>query len=307
MRTIGVDVGGTKVAVATLEGTALGPPTTEPTELSGTAALLDQFVRMIEAAAPADAVGLGLPSAVDAATGAVRTSANIPLQDVPVRDELERRLGMPVFVANDAQVAGLSEAHDDQLRVSAQSLILFTIGTGVGGAIVLGGEIFLGATGAAAHLGHQLIAADLSGGTPRHSDHAPQPGTLESLASGRALDALARERGHPDGRALVAAAGTGDPDAAAAMNLFGARLGIGIANAINTFDPDEIVIGGGVSAAGELLLEPATRTANAFTVAGIGTRTTIRIARDGQNAGVRGAALLAARGLTRARSRGARS
>ncbi len=299
MRTIGVDVGGTKVAVATLDGTVLGPPATEPTERTSGDALLAQLERMIAAAAPADAVGLGLPSAVDAATGSVRTSANVPLQHVPVRDELSRRLGMPVFVANDAQVAGLSEAHDEQLQVCAQSLILLTVGTGVGGAIILGGEIFLGASGAAGHLGHQLIAADLSSGAPPHSDRPPQPGTLESLASGRALDRLARERGLADGRALVAAATAGDEQAAAAIALFGSRLGIGIANAINSFDPDEVVIGGGVSAAGELLLAPATRTARAFTVAGIGTRTTIRIARHGQDAGVRGAALLAARGLQR--------
>lgn len=299
MRTIGVDVGGTKVAVATLDGTVLGPPSTEPTELSDGDALLAQLERMIAAAAPADAVGLGLPSAVDAATGSVRTSANVPLQNVPVRDELSRRLRMPVFVANDAQVAGLSEAHDEQLEVCAQSLILLTIGTGVGGAIILGGEIFLGASGAAGHLGHQLIAADLSAGAPAHSDRPPQPGTLESLASGRALDRLAREHGLADGRALVAAATAGEERAGAAIELFGARLGIGIANAINSFDPAEVVIGGGVSAAGPLLLEPATRTAREFTVAGIGTRTTIRIARHGQDAGVRGAALLAARGMQR--------
>lgn len=308
MRTIGVDVGGTKVAVAALEDTTLGTPVTEPTEVRDAAALLDQLVHMIERLDPAHtaaAVGVGLPSAVDAETGTARASANVPLQDVPVRDELERRLGLPVFVANDAQVAGLSEAHDERLAVSADSLILLTIGTGVGGAIIIGGEIFLGATGAAGHLGHQLIAADLSGGVPTRSEHPPQPGTLESFAAGRSLDALAREHGHADGRALVAATRAGDAAAGRAMTLFGSRLGLGIANAINVFDPDEVVVGGGVSAAGDLLLEPATRTARAFTVAGIGTRTTIRLARDGQNAGVRGAALLAARGLRRAPSAGA--
>lgn len=296
--TIGVDVGGTKVAVATLDGAALSASTHEPTELRSTEALLDQLTRVIQASGPADAVGLGLPSAVDAATGTVRDSVNIPLTNVPIRDELTQRLGMPVVVANDAQVAGLSEAYDDNLQLTANSLILLTIGTGVGGAIILGGEIYLGATGAAGHLGHQLIAAQFENGTPVSSEEPPQPGTLESLAAGRALDALARERGYDGGRAVVAAAEQGAAEAVEALRILGNRIGLGIANAINVFDPDEVVIGGGVSAAGELLLAPARETAQQFTLSGLGTRTTIRMARHGQDAGVRGAALLAARSFT---------
>lgn len=298
-RTIGVDVGGTKVAVATLDGATLGPVATEPTELSDTGALLAQLARMISdqrAAGPVDAVGLGLPSAIDVETGTVRDSVNIPLSNVRVRDELSALLdGLPVAVANDAQVAGLSEAWDDTLTLTSRSLVLLTVGTGVGGAIVLDGEIYYGAGGAAGHMGHQLIAADLSTGAPVHTDGWPQPGTLESLAAGRALDALAAEQGLEDGRALMAAAAAGEAAALAAVDRFGTRLGLGIANLINIFDPAEVVIGGGVSAAGELLLAPASRTARAFTLSGLGTRTTIRLARHGQDAGVRGAALLAAR------------
>lgn len=295
LTTIGVDVGGTKVAVATLNGTALSTSTHEPTELSNTEALLQQLTRVIQAAGPADAVGLGLPSAIDAATGTVRDSVNIPLTNVPIRDELQQRLGMPVVVANDAQVAGLSEAYDENLQLTANSLILLTIGTGVGGAIILGGEIYLGATGAAGHLGHQLIATVFRDGVPEHRDSPPQPGTLESLAAGRALDGLARERGYPDGRAVVAGAREGHDAALEALTILGTRIGLGIANAINIFDPEEVVIGGGVSAAADLLLTPAQRTAKQFTLSGLGTQTTIRLARHGQDAGVRGAALLAAR------------
>jgi len=293
--TIGVDVGGTKVAVATLTGAALSASSHEPTELSSTEALLAQLTRLIQAAGPADAVGLGLPSAIDAATGTVRDSVNIPLTNVPVRDELQQRLGLPVVVANDAQVAGLSEAYDEQLQLTANSLILLTIGTGVGGAIILGGEIYLGATGAAGHLGHQLIAAAFHDGVPEHRDDPPQPGTLEALAAGRVLDALAIERGYADGPAVVAGAQRGDAAALEAVTILGTRIGLGVANAINVFDPEEVVIGGGVSAAGELLLAPVQQTAARFTLSGLGIRTTIRLARHGQDAGVRGAALLAAR------------
>ncbi|HWI74298.1 MAG TPA: ROK family protein [Baekduia sp.] len=292
-RFIGVDVGGTKVSVAVLEGTTLTEPTLRPTVLDSSEGLVDQLSELITAAGPADAVGIGVPSVVDFATGTARHSVNVPLRDVPLRRLLTERLGLPVFVDNDATVAALAEAHDDELHQIAQTLVLFTIGTGVGGGIVIGGRIYRGATGGAAELGHQLIGADLSAGAPPHSDAAPQPGSLERLAAGRALDALGRERGFPDGPAVVLAARGGDASALDAVHILGERLGVGIANAINVFDPEQVVIGGGVSAAGELLLEPARAVARRFVLPGVGTRTEIRLARYGPRAGVRGAALLA--------------
>ncbi|MEI2701588.1 MAG: ROK family protein [Baekduia sp.] len=294
--TIGVDVGGTKVAVARLDGTTLSEPVTEPTVLTSTEELLAQLTRMITSLGPADAVGIGLPSAVDHETGTVRDSVNIPLADVAIRDLLSERLGgVPVAVANDAQLAGLGEAWDDDLHLVSDSLIMFTVGTGVGGAIVLGGEIYHGAGGGAGHFGHQLVAVDMSRDDPPHTPGYPQPGTLESIAAGRELDELARAIGLEDGRALVAAAKAGEPGAADAIERLGRRLGLGIANAINMFDPREIVIGGGVSAAGNMLLEPAARIGRRFAAPGLGTRTTIRLARHGTYAGARGAALLARR------------
>jgi glucokinase len=292
-RFIGVDVGGTKVSVAVLEGTTLSEPTLRPTVLDSSDGLVDQLAELITTAGPADAVGIGVPSVVDFATGTARHSVNVPLQDVPLRRLLTERLGLPVFVDNDATVAALAEAHDDDLNQIAQTLVLFTIGTGVGGGIVIGGRIYRGATGGAAELGHQLIGAHLGEGAPPHSDEAPQPGSLERLAAGRALDALGRDRGFPDGPAVVLAARDGDASALEAVHILGERLGVGIANAINVFDPEQVVIGGGVSAAGELLLEPARAVARRFVLPGVGTRTEIRLARYGPRAGVRGAALLA--------------
>ena len=292
-RFIGVDVGGTKVSVAVLEGTTLSEPTLRPTVVSDSLALIDQLAALIEEAGPADAVGIGVPSVIDFATGTARHSVNVPLRDVPLRRILTERLRLPVYVDNDATVAALAEAHDDDLKPVAQSLVLFTIGTGVGGGIVLGGRIFRGATGGAGELGHQLIGADLTAGGPPFSDDAPQPGSLEKLAAGRALDALGRARGFPDGPAVVTAARAGEAAALEAIHILGERLGVGIANAINVFDPEQVVIGGGVSAAGELLLEPARTVARRFVLPGVGTRTEIRLARYGPRAGVRGAALLA--------------
>jgi glucokinase len=292
-RFIGVDVGGTKVSVAVLDGTTLSEPTLRPTVTSSSKALIDQLEQAIRAEGPADAAGIGVPSVIDFETGTTRHSVNVPLQDVPLRRILSERLHMPVFVDNDATVAALAEAHDDELRPVAQSLVLFTVGTGVGGGIVLGGRVYRGASGAAGELGHQLIGADLLRGTPSHVDGWPQPGSIERLAAGRALDALGRDRGFADGSAVVEAAHAGDVHALEAIRILGRRLGAGIANAINVFDPDQVVIGGGVSAAGELLLQPAAEVARRFVLPGVGTRTEIRLARYGPRAGVRGAALLA--------------
>jgi glucokinase len=186
---------------------------------------------------------------------------------------------------------------------------MFTIGTGVGGGLVLNGRLYRGVTGAAPELGHIVIGADLDAGAPEPSERFPQPGTLEALASGRALDQLTdraahrapqsmlgrmlAERGRVSGRDAVEAARADDPVATEVLHILGERLGVGIANAINTFDPREVVVGGGVSAAGELILRPAREVARRYSLPGVGTETTIRLARRGAEAGVLGAALLA--------------
>jgi glucokinase len=295
-RLIGVDVGGTKVSVAVLEDGQLGVPALHQTDLRDSDALVDQLVTAIQAAGPADAVGIGIPSVVDWATGAARSSVNIPLQDVPLRQLLRERLGIPVYVDNDAAVAALAEAHDDEGRVAVDTLIMFTVGTGVGGGIVIGGRVFRGATGAAAEFGHLLIGADLQRGAPAPTG-IPEPGSIEFVASGRELDRLAAARGYVGGPDVVRAAQRGEPAALEALRILGERLGIAVANAVNTFDPDVVAIGGGASAAGELLLGHARRVAHEFILPGVGTKTEIRLARYGPSAGVRGAALLAGQEL----------
>jgi glucokinase len=291
-RVIGVDVGGTKVAVASLQDGALGQVQMRPTEKSSPDALVDQLVEAIEEQGPADAVGLGIPSVIDAARGMAMSSVNIPLQHVPLRDILGRRLNIPVHVDNDASVAALAEAHSEDGTLLAQSVVMFTVGTGVGGGIVFGGRIYRGATSSAAEFGHTLVFADPKGGAPK-PDGFPQPGSLEREAAGGSLDRLAAEAGLGDGRGAVEAAERGDGNAIECLRIIGERLGLAIANALNTFDPELIVIGGGVSTAGEFLLRPARQVAQEFTMRGLGSKTEIRIARYGVHAGVRGAALLA--------------
>ncbi len=307
---IGVDVGGTKVAIAALTDRRFAETAVAPTELRSSDALIEQLVRLIEAqrSAATRAVGIGVPSIVEFATGRIRNSVNIPLVDVPLRALLTERIGLPVYVDNDANCAALAEAHDGG-RLTGTQLVMLTLGTGVGGGVVLNGRVFRGATGAAPELGHVTVGLDLTAGAPEQG-RWPRSGSLEALASGSALDELAATAAHANprsalgrilaaghavtGREAVQAAREGDDVAVGVIDILGQRVGIGIANLINTFDPFEVVIGGGVSAAGDLLLEPARETATRYTVPGVGTRTEIRLARHGPDAGVHGAALMAA-------------
>lgn len=162
---------------------------------------------------------------------------------------------------------------------------------------MIDGHVYRGATGAAAELGHIVIGADLSQGAP-DPDGFPQTGSLELLANGAALKELAVARGFADAPAAVEAAKHGDTAGCEALRILGERLGIGIANVVNIFDPDVVCVGGGVGGgAGELLLGPARRTAQEHILPGVGTRTEIRLARYGPEAGVLGAALMAGQEL----------
>jgi glucokinase len=307
---VGVDVGGTKVSVATLRDGQFGEPQLRPTDLTSAEHVIAQIVGAVQelaAGEPIQAVGIGVPSVVEFATGRVRSSVNIPLRDVPLRHVLSDKLGTPVFVDNDGSVAALAEAHDDHGRLDVQHLVMLTIGTGIGGGIVIAGRPYRGATGGAAEIGHTLIGIEHD--IPPAKKTFPRVGSLEALAAGHELDRLTREAAdaHPEsalagilaergtiaGPDAVAAARDGDAVALDVLHLLGRRVGIAVANAINTFDPDVVAIGGGVSAAGELLLAPAKEAAAEYILDGVGTKTEIRIARSGPQAGVRGAALLA--------------
>jgi glucokinase len=282
----------------------------KPTEASSAEDLVDEIVVAVERARNprTAAVGVGVPSVVEFASGRVRSSVNLHMADFDLRGVLQDQLGLPVFVDNDATLAAVGEAFDEGGRALVDNLVMFTVGTGIGGGLILGGRVYRGSTGAAGELGHTLIGASVNNGAPEPG-RFPQPGSLEALTAGRVLDRIGAEvaREHPDselgrwakggenidGRDVVKAAHHGDQIAVGALRVLGERLGIGIANAINTFDPDEVVIGGGVSVAGELLLGPARDAAGEFILPGVGAATEIRLARHGASAGVRGAALLA--------------
>ena len=316
---VGIDVGGTKVAATMLGPDGMGEHRQQPTTLDSGEALIDQLVEVVGEAAGGgtyEAVGIGVPSIVRFETGEIAASTNIPLKGVGLRQVLGERLGVPVFVDNDATVAALAEAHDERLELVSRNLVMITVGTGIGGGIVIDGRIFRGGSGGAGEVGMTLIGLACDPDVEAAGDHFPQPGSLEALSSGHALDRFARAAAaaHPDsalgrlagsgrdvlGADAVAAAHDGDQPAAAAVSRWAHALGVGIANAINTFDPDEVVIGGGGAAAGALLLDQAAGFAAGYVHPGLSGRAAIRLARWGATAGVLGAALLAVHELERA-------
>ncbi len=316
---VGIDVGGTKVAATLLGPDGMVRHTLQPTRLDSGEALIDQLVEIVGEVAGGhsyDAVGIGVPSIVRFETGEIAASTNIPLEGVALREVLGGRLGTPVFVDNDATVAALAEAYDDDLNMVSRNLVMITVGTGIGGGIVIDGQIFRGGSGGAGELGMTLIGLECWPDIQPATDHFPQPGSLEALAAGHALDRLAQAAAaeHPEsalGRLAasgekvlaadaVIAAREGDADAAAAVRRWAHAVGVGIANAINTFDPDEVVIGGGGGvASGELLLDQAAEFAAGYVHPGLKGRATVRLARWGAPAGVLGAALLAVHELER--------
>jgi glucokinase len=308
--TIGVDVGGTKVAAALVEGPEFRFLTEHPTALdSGDAVIAGIEAAAKEVLAQADttpsAVGVGIPSQIDFATGKVLASVNIPLEGVELGRELTTRLGLPVYVDNDANCAALAEAHYVE-GGPARFLVMYTLGTGVGGGVVIGGRIYRGATGLGAELGHQTIQYD----GPPCPGMCPNRGCLEALCSGTALerdaDAVGKDfpdsplgrayRNNPEGcrgRDVQAAAEAGDPHALELFDRLGMFLGVGLSGAINTFEPEYLVVGGGLSRAAPFFFDRAAQEARARALPVLAERVEIVLAKAGPNAGLIGAGLLA--------------
>jgi glucokinase len=210
---------------------------------------------------------------------------------------VQQRLGVPVRVDNDANLAAVSSVWDDELRLRYRSLANVTVGTGVGCGIAIDGRPLHGSRTSAVELGHLIVAADLEHGAPPGRPDPRRPGahadSLEHWASGSALDRLATGNGFANGVAVTAAGLAGDPTAVEILRILGERLGVGIAALITLLEPEAVVIAGGVSAAGELLVGPARDAARRLLLPGLGERTEIRVSAHGPHAGVRGAALIA--------------
>ena len=272
--TIGVDLGGTKMQVGVLAGVETLWESRETSRGQDQDELVDLLVREVNAAREARpeavAVGLGIPATINQERGVAISAVNLPLLDLPIRDVVAERVGLPVFLDNDGNVAAFAEYLYGAAR-GKPTTVMLTIGTGIGGGLILGGQIFRGATGAGAELGHVVIQAD----GPPCQGNCPNHGCVEALASGTALGREGRaaaesapdsalgkllEAGKDvDGLAVTEAALAGDETAIDVFDLIGGRLGVACASFANIFEPEVIVIGGGVIKAGDLLLDPARR------------------------------------------------
>jgi glucokinase len=256
-RVVGVDVGGTKILAAVVdEDGRLEARRERPTPLESEERLLSALEEAVAELLDDDvgAIGFGVPSTVDQRSGTTVESVNIPLADVDLRSRMAERFGLPVAIDNDANAAAIAEWKVGAGR-GTRHMIMLTLGTGIGGGLILDGRPYRGAVGAAAELGHIVIEHD----GERCQGACTGRGHLEALASGHAASRIARELfgSSADAHRLVRLADEGDADAREALAGIGRRLGSGIGTLVNVFNPELVVIGGGFAAAGEHLLEPA--------------------------------------------------
>jgi glucokinase len=257
LRVIGVDVGGTKTlsAVLTREG-SIEARVERRTIVSSQEALLaelDSAVDELRAENPdVAAIGFGIPSRIDQRTGRAIASVNVPLADLDFRDRMRERHGLTVAIDNDGNAAAIAEWTTGAAR-GARHVVMLTLGTGVGGGLILDGRPYRGATGSGAELGHIVVDYD---GAPCGCGGR---GHLESVASGKAASRVAQELygGKADAHELVRRAEAGEREAVEAMAQIGRLLGAGLATFVNIFEPELIVIGGGFGRESELLLGPA--------------------------------------------------
>jgi glucokinase len=272
-KVIGIDLGGTKLLAGAIdEHLGVRRSAYRIIHNLDQARLLDSIVDAIEEIKEGEpdiqAVGFGIPCTIDQRSGVAVVAVNLPIHDLRFRELMEERLELPVFIDNDANVATLVEQRFGAAQ-GASDVIGLTIGTGIGGGMVLGGRVYRGYVGAAGELGHMVVDED----GPRCQGQCPNRGCLEAVASGVALarEGLLAAQGEPDSALGAAAADgleitgqfvtelalEGDELARMVIGQIGRKLGVGLSNITNIFNPEVIVLGGGAMAAGDLMLQPA--------------------------------------------------
>jgi glucokinase len=296
-RVIGVDLGGTKLLAGAVDASLnVHHRAHRLPRGSGTAEVLDTVVDAVREARDAaggeiDAVGFGIPSLIDRERGVAVSTVHLPIRDLPFRDLMAERIGLPVFVDNDATAAMLAEWRYGA-AVDCTDALLLTIGTGIGGGMVVGGQLGRGAQGAAAEFGHMTI--DYDGPLCPCGAH----GCLEAFVSGTALTRDARALGMDLTAAQVSElAHDGHAAARTLVTDMGTRLGTGIANLVNAYNPQVVVVGGGVLALGDLLLGPAREEVARRALAPSRDLVQIVPTHFGAESGMVGAALMAFEGF----------
>ncbi|MDW7656538.1 MAG: ROK family protein [Bacillota bacterium] len=283
MRIAGIDIGGTTVKIGLFEPDKGLIGRTQLATITGNPeALVDSIKETVQQLA-VDFIGIGTAGAVDTSTGLV-TAGNLHWRDVPLRQLMEQRLCCPVWVDNDAQAALMAE-HYNGACAGFRNVVYLTLGTGIGGALLLGGKPWRGHDNTAGELGHIITHAD---GLPCSCSKC---GCFEVYASASALSRMAGGLAAKD---VIDAARAGDPEYLDLFAVYLHELGIGLVTLIMIFNPEVIVIGGGISSAGDILLEGIRREVKAL-FAGRPNyfKGTIQLARHRNDAGMIGAAVLA--------------
>jgi glucokinase len=306
---IGIDIGGTKVAGGVVDeaGTVIDRERrdTPGADAGATADVIVDVVHALAARHAVAAVGIGAAGWIGSDRATVLFAPHLAWRGEPLRDSLAGRIDLPLFVENDANAAAWAE-YRFGVATEQSVTVCVTLGTGIGGGLVIDGSVYRGAFGVACEYGHMTVVPD---GLPCACGNR---GCLEMYASGRALARQAREvasaspmaaarmlalAGSADGLSgpvVTAAAAEGDPAALSICTDMGRWLGRGLANLAAVLDPGMFVIGGGVSAAGELLIKPAREEfAHSLTGRGFRPVAAVEVAALGPDAGLVGAADLA--------------
>ncbi len=295
MKTLGLDLGGTKILAAVVEDGHILARQHHPTPRTGYTAVVDALTRaaqtLLRDYPDVTRVGLGSPGPLDIRAGKVVFAPNIPgMEDVPIAADLSERLGLDVALENDANAAGYAE-HLYGAAKNLQSSVYITISTGIGGGIFVGDRVVRGAYGVAGEVGHVTLEP---GGPLCGCGHY---GCWEAVAAGRAL---ARDASHAYGFALTTEevfrrAQAGERLALKVVDQAAMYTGLGLANLVKTLDPDGFVLGGGIMRTGKFYLDKVQAAADTF-VQGFPTAK-LHLAQLGTDAGVIGAASVAAREL----------
>ena len=314
MHYLGIDLGGTNIAAGVVNQNhqILGRGKRKTTVPCSENEMIAQLANAAQAALE-DAnqsmdqiswVGIGCPGAVNTQKGIVEFSSNLFFHNFQLKTKLEKKLGKKVFIENDANTAVYGEFRAGALQ-SVRNALAITLGTGVGCGIILDGSIYRGSNFMAGEMGHMVIQM---GGRPCHCG---RKGCWEQYASATGLKQTTQEMmvastnhtssiwqsvegdlGKVGGRTAFDAMRTGDPLGKAIVDQYIQHLGCGIANAINIFEPDILCIGGGISNEGNALLQPLQDYVDREQYPITGKRTTVCLARLGNDAGIIGAALL---------------
>lgn len=310
---IGIDLGGTNIAVGLVneEGKILARksvPTRAERAAEEIIATMAEAAKGLLTEAGVDeseiaSVGVGSPGAVDREAGIVVSACNLHFRNTPLGEMLGRYFQCPVYVENDANCAAWAEAEAGAAKGTRDSLML-TLGTGVGGGIVIGGRLYGGCNNYGGEFGHMIIAdgGELCGCGMRGCLEAYSSATALIRDAQRAADehpesllgAIAERTGGFDGKTVFEAVKQGDATARCVLNEYIRHLGLGVINLIRIFQPQVLVIGGGVAQAGEALLAPLREQVNGIYGSYVTPekRTKIKAAALGNDAGIVGAALL---------------